>query len=171
MVLAARQREKLEQVADEVRALGAEALVVEMDLGSTESITQAFTAAKEFAPIHILVNNAGITRDTLALRMKPEDWNAVIQTNLTGSFLCIQQVLQGMMRERWGRIINISSVVAEASTRASRSPAGTSAKWAGGSGKVGREPISGTGYSRLWGMPRSSQRTEVRPGPAASRMT
>ena len=114
VVLAARQREKLEQVAEEVRALGAEALVVEMDLSSAESIAQAFAAAKEFAPIHILVNNAGITRDTLALRMKPEDWNAVIQTNLTGSFLCIQQVLQGMMRERWGRIINISSVVAEA---------------------------------------------------------
>ena len=79
-----------------------------------DSITQAFAAAKEFAPFHILVNNAGVTRDTLALRMKVEDWEAVIRTNLTGSFLCSQQVLQGMMRERWGRIINISSVVAEA---------------------------------------------------------
>ncbi|MEP7362543.1 MAG: 3-oxoacyl-[acyl-carrier-protein] reductase [Acidobacteriota bacterium] len=114
VVLAARQREKLEEVAGEVRALGAEAMVVEIDLGSAESIAQAFAAVKEFAPFHILVNNAGITRDTLALRMKLEDWEAVIRTNLTGSFLCIQQVLQGMMRERWGRIINISSVVAEA---------------------------------------------------------
>ena len=114
LVLAARQREKLEEVANEVRTLGAEALVVEMDLASPDSITQAFAAAKEFAPVHILVNNAGITRDTLALRMKLEDWEAVIRTNLTGSFLCMQQVLQGMMRERWGRIINISSVVAEA---------------------------------------------------------
>lgn len=114
VVLAARQREKLEEVATEVRALGTEAIVVEIDLSSAESIAHAFAAAKEFAPIHILVNNAGITRDTLALRMKLDDWESVIRTNLTGSFLCMQQVLQGMMRERWGRIINISSVVAEA---------------------------------------------------------
>jgi len=114
VVVAARQREKLEEVAAEIRALGAEAFVVEIDLASPASIAQAFAAAKEFGPVHILVNNAGITRDTLALRMKLEDWEAVIQTNLTGAFLCIQQVLQGMMRERWGRIINISSVVAEA---------------------------------------------------------
>src|SRR5205814_9985534 len=60
------------------------------------------------------VNNAGIRRDNLALRMKKDDWNAVIETNLTGAFRAIQQVLQGMMRERWGRIINISSVVGEA---------------------------------------------------------
>ncbi|MBK7927363.1 MAG: 3-oxoacyl-[acyl-carrier-protein] reductase [Bryobacterales bacterium] len=114
VVVAARQREKLEEVAAEIRALGAEAFVVEIDLASPASIVQAFAAAKEFGPVHILVNNAGITRDTLALRMKLEDWEAVLNTNLTGAFLCIQQVLQGMMRERWGRIINISSVVAEA---------------------------------------------------------
>jgi len=114
VILAARQREKLEEVAAEVRALGAGAFVVEIDLASPASIAQAFASAKELGPIHILVNNAGITRDNLALRMKLEDWEAVIQTNLTGAFLCIQQVLQGMMRERWGRIVNISSVVGEA---------------------------------------------------------
>ncbi|MBN8730212.1 MAG: 3-oxoacyl-[acyl-carrier-protein] reductase [Acidobacteria bacterium] len=114
VVVAARQREKLEEVAAEIHALGAEAFVVEIDLASPDSIAQAFAAAKEFGPVHILVNNAGITRDTLALRMKLEDWEAVLKTNLTGAFLCIQQVLQGMMRERWGRIINISSVVGEA---------------------------------------------------------
>jgi 3-oxoacyl-[acyl-carrier protein] reductase len=113
VVLAARQREKLEEVASAARVLGAEAMVVEIDLASPESITQAFASAEQFAPVHILVNNAAITRDNLAIRMKPADWDAVIQTNLTGSFLCIQQVLQGMMRERWGRIVNISSVVAE----------------------------------------------------------
>ena len=59
------------------------------------------------------MNNAAITRDGLALRMKPEDWDAVLQTNLTGAFLAIQQVLPAMMRERWGRIVNISSVVGE----------------------------------------------------------
>jgi 3-oxoacyl-[acyl-carrier protein] reductase len=114
VVLAARQREKLEEVAGEVRALGGEAMVVELDLSSAESISAAFAAAKEWAPIHILVNNAGITKDTLALRMKREDFESVLQTNLTGSFLCIKEVLQGMMKERWGRIINISSVVGEA---------------------------------------------------------
>ena len=114
VILAARQREKLEAVAAEVRAAGGEALVVEMDLSSAESISAAFAAAKDWAPIHILVNNAGITKDTLALRMKREDFESVIQTNLTGSFLCIKEVLQGMMKERWGRIVNISSVVGEA---------------------------------------------------------
>jgi len=70
--------------------------------------------AKEVGRIDILVNNAGITRDNLALRMRKDDWNAVLETNLTGAFRAIQQVLQGMMRERWGRIINITSVVGEA---------------------------------------------------------
>jgi 3-oxoacyl-[acyl-carrier protein] reductase len=114
VILAARQREKLEGVAAEVRAAGGEAMVVEMDLSSAESIGAAFVAAKEWAPIHILVNNAGITKDTLALRMKREDFESVLQTNLTGSFLCSKEVLQGMMKERWGRIINISSVVGQA---------------------------------------------------------
>jgi 3-oxoacyl-[acyl-carrier protein] reductase len=114
VVLAARQRAKLDEVAGEVRALGSEAFVVEMDQSSAESIAQAFAAAKEFGTVHILVNNAAITRDTLALRMKKDDWDAVIATNLTGVFLCTQQVLQGMMKARWGRIVNISSVVGEA---------------------------------------------------------
>ena len=61
----------------------------------------------------VLVNNAGVTKDGLAVRMKPNDWNLVLQTNLTGAFFAIQQVLPGMMKERWGRIINISSVVGE----------------------------------------------------------
>lgn len=114
IALAARNREKLDAVAEEVRALGRDAYVVEIDLGSAASIKEAFAkTVAEFGPIDILINNGGITRDGLALRMKPEDWTAVIETNLTGSFLCIQQVLQGMMRARWGRIVNISSVVGE----------------------------------------------------------
>ena len=85
-----------------------------MDLANADSIKDAFArTTKDFGPVSILVNNAGITKDGLALRMKKEDWDAVIATNLTGSFLAIQQVLQGMMRERWGRIINISSIVGE----------------------------------------------------------
>lgn len=114
VVLAARDRERLDAVANEIRAAGGETAVVTMDLASQGSIEAAFAEAVRLAgPITILVNNAGITRDTLALRMKRPDWDAVLETNLTGAFLCIQNVMQGMMKERWGRIINISSVVGE----------------------------------------------------------
>lgn len=115
IVLAARQTDKLEEVAAEIRAGGGEAFVLALDLASHESIkTGIARAAKEFGRIDILVNNAGVTKDNLALRMKPEDWNLVLQTNLSGAFFCIQQVISPMMRERWGRIVNISSVVGQA---------------------------------------------------------
>lgn len=114
VVLAARDTAKLEEAAAEIRGRGAEAFTVAIDLASGESIKGAFAkAAAEFGRIDILVNNAGITKDGLALRMKREDWDVVLTTNLTGAFLCTQQVLQGMMKERWGRIINIVSVVGE----------------------------------------------------------
>jgi len=114
VVLAARDLAKLESVAEEIRANGGTAFVSAMDLSSEDSIRAAFKqAASEAGPITILVNNAGITRDGLSMRMKREDWDAVLQTNLTGSFLCIQQVMPAMMKERWGRIVNISSVVGE----------------------------------------------------------
>jgi 3-oxoacyl-[acyl-carrier protein] reductase len=111
VVLAARNREKLEEAA---RSL-ADSFVVEIDMCSPESVKEAFAkAAKDFGRIDILVNNAAIVRDGLAVRMKMADWNVVIETNLSGAFVAIQQVLLPMMRERWGRIVNISSVVAEA---------------------------------------------------------
>ncbi len=114
VVLAARDVAKLDVVAGEVWDAGGEAHVVSMDLGSHASIKDGMAKAVELAgPIHILVNNAGMTKDGLALRMKLEDWNEVINTNLTGAFLATQQVLQPMMKARWGRIINISSVVGE----------------------------------------------------------
>jgi 3-oxoacyl-[acyl-carrier protein] reductase len=114
VVVAARDRKKLEEVAEEIRALGREAFIVEIDLASADSIKAAFAeAAKDFGRIDILVNNAGITKDGLALRMKKDDWDTVLATNLTGAFVAIQQVLQGMMKERWGRIINLSSIVGE----------------------------------------------------------
>jgi 3-oxoacyl-[acyl-carrier protein] reductase len=114
VVLAARQLDKLEEVANGVRTAGGEAHVVSIDLASPDSIKEAFSkASKDFGRIDILVNNAGLTRDGLAMRMKRDDWDAVIQTNLSGSFFCIQQVMPGMVRERWGRIINITSVVGE----------------------------------------------------------
>jgi 3-oxoacyl-[acyl-carrier protein] reductase len=114
VVVAARAVDKLEEVASAIRALGREAYVAELDLASPESIQSAFAkASSEFGRIDILVNNAGVTRDGLALRMKKADWDAVLNTNLSGAFFSIQQVLQGMLRARWGRIINISSVVGE----------------------------------------------------------
>jgi 3-oxoacyl-[acyl-carrier protein] reductase len=114
VALAARTADQLEELAAEIRAQGREAFPVALDLASADSIKEATArTAKEFGRIDILVNNAGITRDNLALRMKKDDWDAVLGTNLTGAFLMIQQVLSGMMKERWGRIINISSVVGE----------------------------------------------------------
>ena len=101
--------------AAEMQTAGAPFLAVNLDVSSPESIKQAFARVlKEKTRIDVLVNNAGITRDGLAVRMKAGDWDAVLRTNLDGAFLCIQQVLPGMMRNRWGRIINISSVVGQA---------------------------------------------------------
>jgi len=114
VAVAARNTDQLEMVAGEIRGQGGDAFAVAIDLANPESIKEALArTAKDFGPIAILVNNAGITKDGLALRMKKDDWDVVIATNLTGAFLTIQLVLQGMMRERWGRIINISSVVGE----------------------------------------------------------
>jgi 3-oxoacyl-[acyl-carrier protein] reductase len=114
VVVAARTLDRCEEVAAEIRSQGGEALAVAIDLSSKESIVQAIAeAVKTFGPIHILVNNAGITKDGLALRMKTEDWQSVIDTNLSGSFYASQAVMQGMMKERWGRIINIASVVGQ----------------------------------------------------------
>jgi len=106
VVLAARDAAKLEAAAAEIP----NARWVTIDLGSADSIKEAFAKAGK---IDILVNNAAVTRDGLALRMKKDDWDAVIQTNLTGAFLAVQQVLHSMMKARWGRIINISSVVGQ----------------------------------------------------------
>jgi 3-oxoacyl-[acyl-carrier protein] reductase len=114
VVVAARDRQKLEEAASEIRAGGGQAFPVEIDLGSSDSIRDAFQrSAAEFGATEILVNNAAITRDGLAVRMKREDWDAVLQTNLSGTFFCIQQVLPAMMKARWGRIVNITSVVGE----------------------------------------------------------
>jgi 3-oxoacyl-[acyl-carrier protein] reductase len=114
VVTAARQQEKLAQLVAEIRAAGGQAAAVPLDVSSAESIAEAFNQAEAaFGKVEILVNNAGITRDGLAMRMKRDQWDAVLNTNLTGAFLCIQQVLPGMVRARWGRIVNISSVVGE----------------------------------------------------------
>ena len=114
---AGRNLEALRSLADEIQAGSPpadRALALTMDAASEEQIREAFQKAVEhFGKVDILVNNAGITRDGLLLRMKRQDWDLVLTTNLTASYLCIQQALPGMVRRRYGRIINISSVVAQ----------------------------------------------------------
>jgi 3-oxoacyl-[acyl-carrier protein] reductase len=114
VVIAARSEEKLAMLAEEIAAKGSVALAVIMDVADADQIKAGFkTVLEKFGKLDILVNNAAITRDGLAMRMKQEDWEAVIRTNLTGAHLCIQQALAPMMRARSGRIINIASVVAQ----------------------------------------------------------
>ena len=114
VAVAARNEEKLAALVQEITAKGSEALVVKLDVADAEQVKAAFKAVLEkFGKIDILVNNAAITRDGLAMRMKQDDWEAVIRTNLTGAYLCTQQALATMMRARAGRIINIASVVAQ----------------------------------------------------------
>jgi 3-oxoacyl-[acyl-carrier protein] reductase len=115
VAICARRKEPLEAVAAEIsRATNRQIVPITADLtkpADAENLVKKAHAA--LGRIDILVNNAGLTRDGLALRMKRDDWDAVIQTNLSGSFFCIQQVMPAMVRERWGRIVNITSVVGE----------------------------------------------------------
>jgi 3-oxoacyl-[acyl-carrier protein] reductase len=114
VVVAARSEEKLALLVGEITAAGGEALAIKMDVADAEQIKAGFKQALDkFGRLDILVNNAAITRDGLAVRMKPDDWDAVLKTNLTGAHLCIQQALGTMMRARAGRIINVASVVAQ----------------------------------------------------------
>lgn len=116
VVLASRNLERLEQLAKEIQRARNDAtcaLALPLDVTSEDQIKEAIKKALDhFGKIDVLVNNAGVTRDGLAIGMKRQDWDEVIQTNLTATHLCIQQVLRGMMRRRYGRIINITSVVA-----------------------------------------------------------
>jgi 3-oxoacyl-[acyl-carrier protein] reductase len=114
VAVAARNEEKLAALVQEISAKGGEAFAVKMDVADAEQIKAGFkTVLERFGKLDILVNNAAITRDGLAMRMKLDDWDAVIRTNLTGAHLCAQQALATMMRARAGRIINIASVVAQ----------------------------------------------------------
>ncbi len=115
VALASRNEEKLQAVAKEIEALGRNALVLSVDVANPEAIRAGISKVLEtWKKIDILVNNAGVVRDNLILRMNAADWDAVLRTNLDGAFHCIKAVLPGMVRQRYGRIINISSVVAQA---------------------------------------------------------
>ena len=114
IVVASPEIEKNEEVAEKIRACNAEAVTLNLDVTSPESVKEGFARIlKDKTRIDVLVNNAGIARDGLAVRMKREDWDRVLQINLHGAFFATQQVLPTMMKQRYGRIINIASVVGE----------------------------------------------------------
>lgn len=114
VALAARSVDKLESVAAEIAANGGNAKAFSLDVANEDSIKACAKAViADLGTVHILVNNAGITKDTLMLRMKRQDWDDVITTNLTGAFLLTQACASAMLKARWGRVINITSVVGE----------------------------------------------------------
>ncbi len=114
VALAARNEAKLAEVKAAIEDDGGRAEIFALDVSSEDAIkTTAKEIVAKLGAVHILVNNAGVTRDTLVLRMKSSDWDDVLNTNLKGAFLLTQALLQPMMKARWGRIINISSVNGE----------------------------------------------------------
>src|ERR1700685_638591 len=111
VAVAARNQEKLEELVREITASGGGAAAFPIGVADEEQIKTACKAAiGQFGKIDILVNNAGITKDQLVMRMKRSDWDSVLSTNLTSAYLCIQHVTSSMLKQRWGRIINITSV-------------------------------------------------------------
>ncbi len=111
VAVAARNQEKLNELVGEIIAANGKAAAFPLDVADEELIKSAIKSAiAQFGKIDILVNNAGITRDQLVMRMPRADWDSVLQTNLTSAYLSIQQVIGSMLKQRWGRIINVSSV-------------------------------------------------------------
>src|SRR6266851_8905281 len=111
VAVAARNQEKLGQLVSAITAAGGKGVAFPMDVADEGQIKDGCKAAiAQFGKIDILVNNAGITRDQLVMRMKRADWDAVLNTNLTSAFLCVQQTVGSMLKQRWGRIINITSI-------------------------------------------------------------
>jgi 3-oxoacyl-[acyl-carrier protein] reductase len=111
VAVAARTQEKLNELVAQITATGGTAAAFALDVADEDQVKATVKAIiAQFGKIDILVNNAGITRDQLVMRMKRADWDAVLQTNLTSAYLCIQAVISSMLKQRWGRIINITSI-------------------------------------------------------------
>ena len=111
VAVTARNQQKLDGLVAQITAAGGKASAFVIDVADEEQVKSGIKAAlAQFGKIDILVNNAGITRDQLVMRMKRSDWDAVLNTNLTSAYLCIQQVIGSMLKQRWGRIINVTSV-------------------------------------------------------------
>jgi 3-oxoacyl-[acyl-carrier protein] reductase len=111
VAVAARNQQKLAELVQQIEAAGGKASAFPLDVADEEQVKAAFKSALgQFGKVDVLINNAGITRDQLVMRMKRADWDSVLNTNLTSAYLCIQQVIGSMLKQRWGRIINITSV-------------------------------------------------------------
>jgi 3-oxoacyl-[acyl-carrier protein] reductase len=111
VAVAARNQPRLDELVGAITASGGKAAAFVMDVADEEQVKSSIKSALgQFGKIDILVNNAGVTRDQLVMRMKRADWDMVLNTNLTAAYLCIQQVIGSMLKQRWGRIINITSV-------------------------------------------------------------
>ena len=111
VAVAARSQEKLAELVKEIEGGGGKAFASPLDVGDEEQVKSAFKSViAQLGKIDILVNNAGITRDQLVMRMKRADWDAVLNTNLTSAYLCTQQAIGSMLKQRWGRIVNVTSV-------------------------------------------------------------
>jgi 3-oxoacyl-[acyl-carrier protein] reductase len=143
VALAARNQQKLDELARHITASGGEAAVFAMDVADEEQIKFGIKAAlAHFGKIDVLVNNAGITRDQLIMRMKRADWDAVLSTNLTSAYLCTQQVIGSMLKQRWGRIINITSVFGQTGQAGQANYAASKAGLIGLTRAVAREVAS-----------------------------
>ncbi|MBZ5721503.1 MAG: 3-oxoacyl-[acyl-carrier-protein] reductase [Acidobacteriia bacterium] len=111
VAVAARNQDKLSELVSQVTSAGGKAAAFALDVAEEEQIKSTIKKViEQFGKIDILVNNAGITRDQLVMRMKRADWDAVLNTNLTSAYLCTQQVMGSMLKQRWGRIINVTSI-------------------------------------------------------------
>ncbi len=114
LALVARSRDALENAAGTMASLGTECLALVADVSDQDQVKEVFrNVTQRWGRVDFLVNNAGVTRDGLILRMKREDWAAVLDANLTGAFYCTRESLNSMVRNRFGRIVNITSVVAQ----------------------------------------------------------
>lgn len=129
-----------DEVVAAIEATGGKGVAVGADVSAPEQVERLFTeAAERFGPVEILVNNAGITADNLLLRMTPEDFDKVIATNLRSAFLCSKAAIRGMLRNRWGRVISISSVAGLAGNPGQANYAASKAGLIGFSKSVSKE--------------------------------
>ncbi|MFL2433999.1 MAG: 3-oxoacyl-ACP reductase FabG [Vicinamibacterales bacterium] len=143
VVIASARSNNADAVVDKINGEGGKAVALSLDVTDSDSIPNvAKTALEQFGRIDVLVNNAGIVRDQLLMRMKPEDWDAVIATNLTAAYGCCQSVLRPMMKQRSGRIINISSVVGQSGNPGQTNYSASKAGLIGFSKSLAREVAS-----------------------------
>jgi 3-oxoacyl-[acyl-carrier protein] reductase len=142
-VVAIARGDQAQVTADAITAAGGKAIGRSVDVGDGAAVDALFKEAVEtFGKVDVLVNNAGITRDGLLLRMKRDDWDVVLQTNLTGAFVCSQAAIKVMIRQRYGRIVNISSVVGQAGNAGQANYAASKAGLIGFTKSLAREVAS-----------------------------